>query len=127
MHRIYFSPSDYYKEHECTEFISSIPTEWDDLRVLHAKIGEHTVVARKNGENWYIGAITDWKARSFELDLSFLDNANYRLEYIEDGLNADTRAIDYLINSKSVTRSDIIKINLAPGGGWIGKVIKEIK
>jgi len=121
------SPSDYYKEHECTDFISGIPTEWDDLRVLHAKIGEHTVVARKHGENRYIGAITDWKARSFELDLSFLDESNYQIEYIEDGLNADTRAIDYVKKSKPVTRTDTIKINLAPGGGWIAKVMKEMK
>jgi alpha-glucosidase len=119
------SPSDYYKEQECTEFISSIPTEWDNLKVLHAKIGEHTVVARKNGDNWYIGAITDWKAKSFDINLDFLDEANYTIEYIEDGINADTRAIDYMKKSKSVTNTDTIQIDLAPGGGWIAKVIKE--
>ncbi len=119
------SPSDYYKEQECTEFISSIPTEWENLKVLHAKMGEHTVVARKNGDNWYIGAITDWKAKSFDIDLDFLDETNYTIEYIEDGINADTRAIDYMKKSKSVTNSDTIQINLAPGGGWIAKVIKE--
>ena len=119
------SPSDYYKEQECTEFISSIPTEWEDLKVLHAKMGEHTVVARKNGENWYIGAITDWTAKSFDIDLDFLDETNYTIEYIEDGINADTRAIDYMKKSKSVTNTDTIQIDLAPGGGWIAKVIKE--
>jgi alpha-glucosidase len=119
------SPSDYYKERECTEFISSIPTEWEDLKVLHAKMGEHTVVARKNGDNWYIGAITDWKAKSFDIDLDFLDETNYTIEYIEDGINADTRAIDYIKKSKSVTNTDTIQIDLSPGGGWIAKVIKE--
>ncbi len=119
------SPSDYYKEQECTEFISSIPTEWENLKVLHAKMGEHTVVARKNGDNWYIGAITDWKAKSFDIDLDFLDETNYTIEYIEDGINADTRAIDYMKKSKSVTNTDTIQIDLAPGGGWIAKVIKE--
>ncbi len=119
------SPSDYYKEQECTEFISTIPTEWEDLKVLHAKMGEHTVVARKNGDNWYIGAITDWTAKSFEIDLDFLDDANYKIEYIEDGINADTRAIDYIKKSMSVTNTETIQIDLAPGGGWIAKVIKE--
>jgi alpha-glucosidase len=119
------SPSDYYKEQECTEFISTIPTEWENLKVLHAKIGEHTVVARKSGENWYIGAITDWKAKSFDIDLDFLDDANYTIEYIEDGINADTRAIDYMKKSRSVSNIGTIQINLAPGGGWIAKVIKE--
>ena len=88
-------------------------------------MGEHTVVARKNGENWYIGAITDWTAKSFDIDLDFLDETNYTIEYIEDGINADTRAIDYMKKSKSVTNTDTIQIDLAPGGGWIAKVIKE--
>jgi len=118
------SPSDYYREHECTEFISGIPTEWDDLKVLHAKVGEYTVLARKNGEDWYIGAVTDWKARSFELDLDFLNDARYTIEYIEDGPNADTRAMDYAKHSRPVTNTETLKINLAPGGGWIAKVIK---
>ncbi len=119
------SPSDYYKEQECTKFISKIPTEWDDLKVLDAKIGEQTVVARKNGDNWYIGAITNEKAKTVSFNFNFLNNGKYKLSYIEDGLNADTRAIDYRKKSTVVTKSDSITINLAPGGGWIGKLVKE--
>jgi alpha-glucosidase len=118
------SPSDYYKERECTEFISTIPTEWDELKVIHAKIGKETVVARKNGDNWYIGAITNWDKKSLEINLDFLDDGEYQMEYIEDGINAGTRAIDYKKNSKKITRSETVKIELAPGGGWIGKLIK---
>ncbi len=72
------SPSDYYREKECTEFISKIPVEWDDLKVLHAKIGEHTVLARKNGDNWYIGAITNWDPKEFEIDFDFLEEGEYQ-------------------------------------------------
>ena len=119
------SPSDYYREKECTEFISKIPTEWDDLKVLQAKIGEHTVVARKNGDNWYIGAITNWNDKSFKINLDFLDNGEYQMEYIEDGINADTRAIDYRKKTKMVSNSETIEINLAPGGGWISIFTKQ--
>jgi len=118
------SPSDYYRERECTEFISKIPTEWDDLKVLEAKVGEHTVLARKNGENWYVGAITNWDKKSFEINFDFLDEGEYQLEYIEDGINADTRAIDYVKKSREITQTDTIDIELAPGGGWIAKLIK---
>jgi len=118
------SPSDYYREHECTEFISGLPTEWDDLKVLHAEVGEYTLLARRNGDNWYIGAVTDWQPRSFELELDFLDEGSYTMEYIEDGVNADTRAIDYSLKSGTVANTETIKVNLAPGGGWIAKVIK---
>ncbi len=118
------SPSDYYKEKECTDFISKIPTEWDDLKVLQAKIGEHTVVARKNGDNWYIGAVTNWDAKSLEINLDFLDDGEYEMEFIEDGINADTRAIDYLKKTKIVNNGETITINLAPGGGWIARLVK---
>ncbi len=118
------SPSDYYRERECTEFVSKIPTEWDDLKVLHAKIGEHTVLARKNGEDWYIGAITNWDAKSFDITFDFLDDGNYQMEYIEDGLNADTRATDYMKKTTTITKGETLNINLAPGGGWVAKLIK---
>jgi alpha-glucosidase len=121
------SPSDYYRERECTEFISKIPTEWDELRVLHAKIGEHTAVARKNGDNWYIGAITDWNPKSLNINFNFLGEGVYQLEYIEDGINADTRAIDYKKVEQTVTNKDSKSIDLAPGGGWIGIISKVNK
>ena len=118
------SPSQSFINIECTKFISEIPTEWDDLKVLGAKIGEHTILARRNGDNWYIGAITNCNSKSFTINLDFLDDGEYKLEYIEDGINADTRAIDYQKKSKLVNNSEINEINLAPGGGWIGKLIK---
>lgn len=114
------SPSDYYRERECTEFISKIPVEWDDLQVLHAKIGEHTVLARRNGDNWYIGAMTNWDPKEFTIALDFLEEGEYELELIEDGINADTRAIDYMKKSKVVTNEDVLGISLVSGGGWVG-------
>ncbi|MCG8307078.1 MAG: glycoside hydrolase family 97 protein [Cytophagales bacterium] len=119
------APSDYYRERECTEFISGIPVEWDDLNVLHAKIGEYTVLSRRNGQDWYIGAITNWEKRSFEISLEFLDDGEYHLEFIRDGINADTRAIDYEKGSMSVTRSTNLTIYLAPGGGYVAQIIKK--
>jgi len=118
------APSDYYRERACTEFISQIPTEWDDLKVVHAKVGEHTVLARKNGENWYIGAITNWERKSFIITFDFLDDGEYQMEYVEDGINADTRAIDYVKKAKTVKKGDSVEIDLAPGGGWIAKIVK---
>jgi alpha-glucosidase len=118
------APSDYYEEEECTQFISAIPTEWEDLKVLHSEVGEHTVLARKNGENWYIGAITNWNPKSFKISLDFLEEGDYQMEFIRDGINADTRAIDYVKKSKTVNNSQTLEIDLAPGGGWIARIIK---
>ena len=118
------SPSDYYREKECTEFISKIPVEWDDLKVLEAKIGEYTVLARKNGNDWYLGAITDWNPKEFEITFDFLEDGEYQMEFIEDGINADTRAIDYLKKSRTITKDDSVDIKLAPGGGWVARLVK---
>jgi len=118
------SPSDYYREKECTAFISKIPVEWDDLKILHAKIGEHTVLARKNGDDWFIGAITNWDPKEFEIVFDFLDEGEYAMEFIEDGINADTRAIDYLKRSQTITKGDSVNIRLAPGGGWVARLVK---
>ena len=118
------SPSDYYREKECTEFISRIPVEWDDMKVLEAKIGEHTVLARKNGDDWYLGAITNWYPKEFDITFDFLEDGEYQMEFIEDGINADTRAIDYLKRSKTITKGDSINIKLAPGGGWVARLVK---
>jgi len=119
------SPSDYYKEKECTRFISKIPVEWDDLRVLEARIGEYTALARRNGDDWFIGAITNWNPKEFTLNLDFLEEGDYEMEYVEDGINADTRAIDYLKRSKNVSKGDFENIKLAPGGGWIARITKK--
>lgn len=118
------APSDYYREKECTEFYSKIPVEWDDLKVLEAKIGDYTIIARRNGDDWYIGAITDWTPREFEINFDFLSDGIYEMEYIEDGINADERAIDYKLKKLSITKNTNLKIKLAPGGGWIARIIK---
>ena len=120
------SPSDYYRERECTEFISTIPVEWDDLRVLQASLGEHTILARRNGNDWYIGAITNWEPKEFEIVFDFLEDGDYRMEYIEDGINADTRAVDYRKKSRTIRQGDSVDISLAPGGGWVARLVKTL-
>ncbi len=66
------TPSNYVREKESVDFISGIPTVWDETRVLDAKMGEYIVTARRKGDTWYIGGITDWQERDIELDFSFL-------------------------------------------------------
>ncbi|MGD9329059.1 MAG: glycoside hydrolase family 97 protein [Cyclobacteriaceae bacterium] len=116
------SPSDYYSEEESTVFISEIPVEWDEIKVLHAEIGEHTALARRKGEIWYVAAITNWKDKKMKINLDFLKNKKYKLKYIEDGPNADKRAADYNLKDEIVTKSQTIHINMASGGGWIGRL-----
>ena len=112
------SPSNYLSELESTEFISKIPTVWDDTKVLKAKVGEYLIIARKNGSNWYIGAMTNEDAREFTIDFSFLSDGEYSVDIMKDGINADRYAGDYSKETRTISKSNSLKIKLAPGGGW---------
>ena len=89
------APSDYKREQECTDFIAKIPVEWDETKLLKGKIAKYTVMARRSGTDWFIGAITNYDPRMLELETNFLKPGKYRLEAIQDGINANTRAEDY--------------------------------
>ena len=112
------SPTNYYKEQESVNFISKMPTVWDDTKVLDAKVGDYILMARQKDNNWYLGAMTDWTARSLDVDLSFLENGNYEIEIMQDGINAEISCNDYKRIVKQITKADKLKIDLAKGGGW---------
>ena len=119
------NPSNYLKEPECMEFLSRVPTVWDDTRVLHAKIADYIVIARKNGKEWYIGAMTDENPREFNLDLYILDSGEYQMMSYSDGVNADKYASDYKMKKTTVKKGQKIQIKLAPGGGWAARIFTE--
>jgi len=112
------NPSNYLKDSLCTSFISRIPTIWDQTVALEGKVGEYAVVARKNGNKWYISGMTDWTARSFKATLTFLDGKKYKMDVLSDGINASRHAADYKISSSRVTSGDTVEIAMEKGGGW---------
>ena len=114
------SPSNYYRDEESTEFISGIPVTWDETKVLDAAVGEYIVMVRKKGGKWYLGAMTNEKPRQFQIRPTFLDDGEYNLEIMQDGINADRNAMDYSKITRTISTDDTIHLNLAPGGGWVG-------
>lgn len=118
------NPTNYMREKECTEFIANIPTVWEETLVLDGKVSEYLAIARKFGENWYLGALTNWDPREMELDLSFLGEGNYKLELFKDGINADRAACDYKKETIPVPANRKLKIKMAPGGGYAAKIYK---
>lgn len=119
------SPSTYKKEQATVDFITKIPTTWDETRVLHAAVGDYVVVARRKGEQWFLGAMTDWTPRSFEISLDFLDPGDYTIQIYSDGINADKFAEDYKIEEGEVNQSSKLNISLASGGGWTAIISKK--
>ena len=119
------SPSHYLREPEIMEFLAPVPTVWDETQVLQAKMGDYVVIARRHGNDWYVGAMTDWTARQLEMDFSFLPAGEYRMEAYEDGPNADRFGNDYKKVSKSVNKATKLQVDLASGGGWAARLIKQ--
>ncbi len=118
------SPSHYLREPEAMEFLKVVPTVWDDTRVLQAKIGDYVAIARRRGRDWYVGAMTDWTARTMDLDFSFLPPGNFQMLMYEDGPNADSVGIDYKSTTRTVNRNTKLTIKMAPGGGWAARIYR---
>ena len=116
------TPSNYIHEPEAMEFLSPIPSVWDDTKALDGKIAEYVVVARKSGNDWYVGAMNDWTAREIEINFSFLPPGEFSISYYEDGPNADRYASDYRLVKTKVSSSTKLKVRMAPGGGWAAHI-----
>ena len=113
------SPSNYLKEPECTRFIASVPTVWDETIALDGQIGEYVVIARRSGSKWYIGALTNWEARDISITLpsEIAATAATSAELWRDGINADRAACDY--KRESIPLNNPLSVHLAPGGGFV--------
>ena len=112
------SPTNYEREQETTDFLAEIPVTWDEIRVLKAKVGEYIIVARRSGENWFIGGLTDNTERTFTLDLSFLGSKDYNAVILQDGINSDKFAEDYKITEQTISNDTEFKITMKKGGGF---------
>ena len=115
------NPSLYYRNPDCTEFITSVPTTWDETRPLVATVGEVDVVAKRKGEKWFIGGITNGKEKTREMELNFdflPKGRTYTMTYFEDGINAGRQAMDYRRKTKQVKSGDKMTITMVRNGGW---------
>ncbi len=111
-------PSNYLRDETYTRYLSQMPVTWDDTKVLYADAGKAVIVARKHGDKWYIGGITDWEPFSKEVNLDFLGDGSFSASVLKDGINADKMGEDYKIEDMKVNKSSSLKINMAPGGGF---------
>lgn len=118
------SPSNYMREQECIRFIASVPTVWDDTKVLDGRVGEYVAVARRAGDEWFVGAMTDWTARELTLEIPVDGNGRYEVEIFRDGINADRAAQDYKREVVALPADGKLTLRMAPGGGWAARVYK---
>lgn len=118
------NPTIYMREQECTDFITSIPTTFDETVALDGKVGEYLALARRKGDTWFVAAMTDWTPRSLTIDCSFLPAGEYEAVVFRDGLNADRDATDYKEETIRFKSGDKLPIQLYGGGGWVARIQK---
>ncbi len=116
------NPSDGLREPEFMRFLGSIPTVWDETLVLDAKLGDYLLLARRHGQDWWVVGMNDWTPKDFSLPLDFLGEGSFTAEICADGINADRNAKDYQLYKKVVTKGEVLKLHLAPGGGWVARL-----
>lgn len=112
------SPSEYMKSPDVMKYLSAVPAVFDETLPLSASLGEYAVMAKRKNRDWYVGAMTNWDARSVAVDFKFLQpGVMYTAEIYTDGKEADVNAEQYLHETVSVNRNTKLNLKLAPGGG----------
>ncbi len=119
------NPSQGLLEPAFMQLLGSIPTTWDETKILEAKVSKYIITARKKDNAFYIGGMTNWISREFTLSLDFLDDGNYKAELCMDGVNADTYASDYVIENFTIEKGKPLHIKMAQGGGFLLKLIRQ--
>lgn len=114
------NPTLYYRNDECTRFISRVPVTWDETRALKAVAGKFAVVAKRKGDKWYVGAINGSnEGIELEISLDFLTpGKNYTMTGFEDGINAFRQAMDYRKTQRRVDSTGKATLKIARNGGW---------
>ncbi len=101
------------------DFLSGLPTVWDETRGLAGEVGKYVVEARRHGKKWYLAAITDRNARELPVPLNFLGEGDWKVALWEDAPDSGENAEHMVKNQKTVRRSDTLQLKLAPSGGAV--------
>ena len=123
-------PKNYDLHPTAFKFIQDVPTDWQESIALAGEVGDYIAIARKEreGDDWYLGAISDENARQLDIPLSFLNpQIRYIAEIYQDGENGDWKNNPYAIaiESKELSSQDTLSLKLAPGGGSAVRLIPQ--
>jgi alpha-glucosidase len=109
----------HYRNQPGLDFLKIIPTVWDDTRVLDGAVGEHVVIVRRNGDRWFLGALTDRNARDIPVKLDFLGPGSWTLKFWKDAPDSETVGEHLLTEQRVVTAADELTLHLARAGGTV--------
>ncbi|HTK17876.1 MAG TPA: glycoside hydrolase family 97 protein [Mucilaginibacter sp.] len=106
------------------EFLQQVPLTWDETKVLNAKMSDYVTVARRKGDDWYIGTISNNTVHNIKTDLSFLPEGNYTADVYSDAPDADGNPNHLVKVVQQVNNKTILNTDLAAGGGQVMRLVK---
>ena len=113
------NPCRYDRWPDCRDFLTSVPVNWDETRVLAAEAGQYIVMAKRKGQKWFIGGITNDQERDMEVVLSILpEGKSMQMISFVDGVNANRMAMDYSQEKTTVNKGTPLHIRMARNGGF---------
>jgi alpha-glucosidase len=107
------------------DFLKTVPTYWDETKVLIGEIGEVLVTARRKGNAWYLGGLSAKKARDLSVPLSFLPARQYNASIWHDALGNDPNALELL--TQKLSSRDALNIRVARDGGFVARLSADAR
>jgi alpha-glucosidase len=107
------------------EFIQKLPTVWDETRVPNAVVNEYVTIARRHGDDWFVGTINNSQARKLNIPLDFLGDGEYWMDIYTDANDADVNPNHLIKQTRTVTKKDRIDVSLAAGGGAVMRIRRK--
>ena len=118
------APYNYRSSPAGTDFLKIVPTTWDLTRVLNASVGDYITTARKSGNEWYIGSMTDEDGRTLSIPLDFLGEGSFEATIWKDAADADIHPTRLEKEVLSVDQDTVLDAVMAPGGGHVVQIRK---
>jgi alpha-glucosidase len=114
-----------YEGQDGFDFLKAVPTTWDETRVPEAIPGERVTIARRKGEDWYVGTINNTVEKQVYLSLNWLPPGSYTARIYSDAPDAGTAPDHLRVETRTVNGGDSLMIRLAPGGGQVMRLTKN--
>ena len=101
------------------DFLKGLPTVWDETRGLAGEVGQYIVEARRNGDKWYLAAVSNSQARQLSVPLSFLGKGAWKVTLWQDAPDSGQNAEHMVKNEQTVHATDTLQLKLAASGGTV--------
>lgn len=118
------APPHYRREERTMEFLRQVPTTWDESLALDGRIGEFAVMARRAGDRWFLGGMTNEQERNLKLDAARLGAGPWQATVWHDKPESATKATAFEVTTFTLTAGATTEVKLAPGGGFVAILTK---